>query len=272
MWNSSITLEDYPLEEAVRLTRELGFTRMEMWKHHLKRCRTQALRHEFVEWSTSLGLAMGGFNAVGEPYFTPFGTDTELQATLDGLRSDLEFARDLGVTDLLIWEGIRPKGMSDIDCEQQLLPRLIELFLEAIQIAEQFNSRFIAEPHPFTVGMNDLFMAKLCDALDSPRFGVLYDCCHFGVGQPQDYIGAIRRLGRRIRHIHFSDSDQRTSELHYTLGHGVLDLDGILKAFKDIRYDGTLTLDLYGNPTPLEGTKASLPMLRHAYEYLGITP
>jgi sugar phosphate isomerase/epimerase len=270
MWGSSITFEDYPLEDALRITRELGFTRVEMWKHHLKRCRTEALRKGFVQRASEIGLAMGGFNAVGEPYFKPFGTDQELQATLDGLRADLEFASHLGVRDLLIWEGVRPKGASDLDCDQRLLPRLVELFQEALKLAQPFNARFLAEPHPFTIGMNDRLIAKLCDALDSPHFGILYDCCHFGVGQPQDYIGAIRRLGRRIRHIHFSDSDQQTSELHYVLGRGSLDLEGILRAFKDMGYDGTLTLDLYGNPTPIDGTRLSTPFLQHAYQYLGI--
>ena len=68
MWNSSITLEDYPLEEAMRITCELGFTRVEMWKHHLKRCRTEKLRRDFVEWARAMGLEVGGFNAVGESY------------------------------------------------------------------------------------------------------------------------------------------------------------------------------------------------------------
>ena len=35
MWGSSITFDDYSLEEALRLMRDLGFTRVEMWKGHL---------------------------------------------------------------------------------------------------------------------------------------------------------------------------------------------------------------------------------------------
>jgi sugar phosphate isomerase/epimerase len=270
MRGSSITFEDYPLEEALSWTRDLGFTRLEMWKHHLKRCKTDALRQAFVKSAHEMGLEMGGFNAVGEPYFQPFGTDEELQKTLEGLKADLEFTLSLGVKDVLIWEGVRPKGYTDLECQERLLPRLVELFQAAIKLAKPSDARFLAEPHPFTVGMNDQFLIKLCDTLDSPNFGVLYDCCHFGVGQPQDYIGAIHRLGPRIRHIHFSDSDQKTSELHYVLGTGRLDLGAILEAFKEIRYDGTLTLDLYGYPTPIEGTRKSIPLLRHAYEYLGL--
>jgi hypothetical protein len=44
----------------------------------------------------------------------------------------------------------------------------------------------------------------------------------------------------------------------------------MLNAFRDIGYQGTMTLDLYGYPTPVEGLSWSVPRLRQAYEYLGI--
>lgn len=270
MRGSSITFEDYALEDAFRLCSELGFQRVEPWKRHLRRCKTPELLKQFVEYAKRLGVEMGGLNAVGEAYYKPFGTDQELEATLEGLKGDLELALSLGIHDVLIWEGVRPDGTTDAQCEADLLPRLIELFRELMKVAEAKKVRFLAEPHPFTVGINERLSAKLCDALDSPCFGILYDCCHFGVGQPNDYIDAIRRLGARIRHIHYADSDLRTSELHYVLGKGCLDLDGVLKAFKDFGYTGTLTHDLYGYPLPLHGTRESLAALRHAYEYLGI--
>ncbi|HEX5482485.1 MAG TPA: sugar phosphate isomerase/epimerase family protein [Terriglobia bacterium] len=270
MRGSSITFDDYTVEEAFRIFADLGFKRVEPWKHHLKRCKTPELLQQFVEFAKELGIEMAGFNAVGEAYYKPFGTDHELEATLEGLRADVELALGLGIDTVLIWEGVRPPGYTDAQCESALLPRLIELFRSVVKMAETKGVSFLVEPHPFTVGMNDRLAAKLCDALDSQCFGILYDCCHFGVGQPNDYIGAITRLGRRIRHIHFSDSDLSTSELHYVLGAGRLDLEGILKAFKNFGYDGTLTHDLYGYPLPVAGTRRSVPILRRAYEYLGI--
>ena len=66
MWGSSITYEDYPVEEALRLMRDLGFTRVEMWKDHLKRCKTEKLRQAFGKFAReSLGLEMGALNAGG---------------------------------------------------------------------------------------------------------------------------------------------------------------------------------------------------------------
>jgi sugar phosphate isomerase/epimerase len=271
MWGSTISFDEYPVEEAMRLMRAAGCTRVEMWKGHLKRCRTETLRREFVRCAEEeFGLEMGALNVVGEPYFKPFGTHEELKSTLDGLKEDANLALSLGVRDVLIWEGIRPKGLSDSECEKQLLPRLIEMFQSAIQFAKPHNVRFLTEPHPFTVGINDQFLINLCDALDPAHFGVLYDCCHYGVGQPSDYTGAVLRLGRRIRHIHFSDSDQVTSELHYAPGTGKMNLQAVLQAFKIIGYDGTLTLDLYGNPTPDYSARRSAGRVKEACQFLGL--
>jgi sugar phosphate isomerase/epimerase len=266
----SIALEDYPLEELLHLMRDIGFDKVEMWKPQLKRCKTPELRAQFVEFARGMGLSMGGLNVIGEPYYQPFGTDDELNSTLEGLKADVEYALSLGVHDVLIWEGVRPQGMTATECRKRLLPRLVELFRPAIAYAAQRGARFLIEPHPFTVGIDNKFTVDLCDTLDTPHFGVLYDCCHYGVGQPRDYVDAIHTLGPRICHIHFADSDQRSSELHFSLGTGLLDLEAILRAFKAIKYAGTLTLDLYGNPLPVQASRHSMPRLCEAYAYLGL--
>jgi sugar phosphate isomerase/epimerase len=267
---STITLEDYPVEQAVDIFRRCGFTSLEMWVHHLKKCRTPDLRGQFVQYTGSTGIEMGGLNVVGEDYFQPFGTDAELEATLSGLRKDLEFARSLGARDVLIWEGRAPEGTTETHWLDRLLPKLTELLRTAIADAKTLGMRFLVEPHPFTVGMSDRFLVSLCDSLDPDHFGVTYDFCHYGVARKTDYIAAVYNLGHRIRHLHFSDSDQQSSELHFPPGAGRMDIAGILKAFREIRYDGTITLDLYGYPTPVEALERSVPRLREACDFLGI--
>lgn len=262
--------QDYPLEEALRLVHDLGFTEVEAWKGQMKRCKTPSLRKGYVNVANALGLRVTGFNAAGEPYFQPFGTDEQLQTTLEGLKSDVEYAASLGARYLLVWEGVRPEGATDQDCMERCLPRLIELFRAAVSFAALQNVGLFVEVHPFTVGINDRLLIKLYDTLNTPNFGTAYDCCHYGVGRPKDYVEAIRALGPRIRLIHFSDTDQISSELHYAPGTGCLDLHGILKAFKEIRFDGSLMLDLYSNPTPVYSIRQCLPLLRQAYEFLGL--
>ena len=270
MRGSTITLEDYPLEEALRIFRAAGFDSLEMWKHHLKRCKTYELRRKFVAYASELGISMGGFNAVGEDYFQPFGTDRQLEETLEGLKADMEFALSLGTRDVLIWEGRAPAGTTESEWLERLLPRLIELFRAALAFAEPFGARFLVEPHPYTVGMSDRLLIQLYDTLDSPRFGITYDFCHYGVGRKNDYLDSIHALGRRIRHIHFSDSDQESSELHFPPGAGRMNLPAMLEAFKSIGYDGTMTLDLYGYPLPAQALARSASRLREASEFLGV--
>src|SRR5262249_37345764 len=174
-------------------------------------------------------IRMGGLNVVGEDYLQPFGSDQQLQETLDGLKADIEFALSLGTKDVLIWEGRAPKKTTESDWLQKLLPRLVELFRAVLAFAEPLKARILVEPHPFTVGMSDRFLIKLFDTLDSAHFGITYDFCHYGVGRTKDYVSAVEALGPRIGNIHFSDSDQRTSELHFPPGGGRLDLSSILE-------------------------------------------
>lgn len=270
MWGSSITFQDYPLEEALGMMAGLGFTRVEMWKNHLQRCKTPALRQAFAQLAASKGISMGGLNVVGEDYYRPFGTQQELEQTLRGLIADVDYALSLGSQDVLVWEGIRPQGFSDEQCMNELLPRLIELFQQAIAYSKPKGVRFLVEPHPFTVGMSDNFLIALCDALPSEYFGVTFDFCHYGVGRPHDYVQAVGNLGHRICHIHFSDSDLVSSELHFAPGSGSMDIDALVGAFCEIGYRGTLALDLFGNPTPIKAVRDCASIVADALQRLHI--
>ena len=269
MWGSSITFEDYSLEQTIKVMADLGFTRVEMWKHHLRRCKTLELRRMFTDFAASSGIAMGGLNVVGEDYFHPFGAEEEFEQTLRGLKNDVDYALSLGTTDVLIWEGVRPAGFDEARCKERLLPRLIELFRQAVAYAAPKGVRLLVEPHPFTVGMSDSFLTELCDSLPSESFGITFDFCHYGVGRPHDYVQAVRNLGHRIRHIHLADSDLQSSELHFAPGEGCLDINALVDAFKEINYNGTLTLDLYGNPTPIRAAQICAPAVKEICETLG---
>lgn len=186
-----------------------------------------------------------------------------------GLKADVDLASLLSITDVFAFEGRDPRnGNGD---KAVLLKTISRLFKEAIDYSSKKGIRFLIEPHPFTIGMDLDFLKKLCDSQDPKYFGVLYDCAHFAVGKQDQYIESIRILGKRIKHIHFSDSDMRTSELHYPPGMGKLDIDGILHAFKEIGYDGTITLDLWGYPLPVEGSKIGIKKLSETVTKLGIS-
>ena len=265
---NSITFEAYPVEEACQRLAAAGCNAVEMWPPHLAGCRSPALLKQFRDFAAEQGLELWGYNAVGADYFQPFGSQVNYDRTLAGLKADVDHALELGVQDVMVWEGLRPPD-SDMP-DPDLLAVLVALFTEAIDYARPKGLRFTAEPHPFTLGMDNDFMKQLCDQLDRAHFGVLFDFCHYGVGQPQTYVDAIYELGSRIEHLHYSDTDGLTSELHYPPGKGLLDLAAMNKALIDIGFAGTATLDMYGYPVPEQGYIWGLPIYREALIEIGI--
>lgn len=265
---NSITFQDYTVEAACRLMAAAGCNAVEMWPPHLAGCRTPRLLRQFRDFAADCGLELWGLNAVGADYFQPFDSQSSYDRTLAGLKADVDYALELGVNDVMVWEGVRPAG-SDI-ADVDMLAVLVELFREAIDYAAPKGVRFTAEPHPFTLGMDNAFMIQLCDQLDREHFGILFDFCHYGVGQPETYVQTIYELGSRIEHLHYSDTDCVTSELHFPPGKGVLDLEAMHRALADIGFGGTSTLDMYGYPLPQEAYIAGLPIYREALIEIGL--
>ena len=114
----------------------------------------------------------------------------------------------------------------------------MELFQQAVRQAEPHGIDVLVEVHPFTLGIDVDWLVKLADGVGSERFGVTYDSCHFSVGLPDAYIEAIGKLGSRIKTVHLSDSDKKSSELHFPPGKGCLDMDGIVAALKSFGFAG----------------------------------
>jgi len=267
--SSSNNFQDIPIEIICQKTRDLGFNATEVLRFQLMQCKTPELVKQFAQIATEkYGLEICALNNIDFQIFEPFGSRSKFDATLRNLKEAVDIAENLGTRTISVLEGRRPKGVRK---DSALLERLVALFGEALDYAKPKGIGFITEPHPFTVGMDLAFLAGLCDSLPSGYFGVLYDCCHFGVGKPTDYVGAIHTLGNRIKHIHFADCDLRTTALHYPPGMGKLKIDEIIAAFKNINYNGTITLDLYGYPMPEEGSKIGLVSLKEAQDKLGIT-
>jgi sugar phosphate isomerase/epimerase len=257
------------VEDACQRMAAVGYTGVEMWKDHLLGCKTPELLAQFHSYAASLGLELFGLNVVGAPYFQPFHDRRSFDQTLEGLKRDVDFALALGVREVMVWEGVRPEATRLSD--EQLLDTAVALFEEAIAYAKPRRVRFLVEPHPFTLGMNLEFAVELCDRLDPSHFGLIYDFCHFGVGKPEGYVDAVYILDQRIQHLHFSDSDLYSSELHYPPGTGRMNLDAVISALREIGFNGTITMDLYGYPLPEEGSRAGLPELLHVIEQLALS-
>ncbi|MBI4552589.1 MAG: sugar phosphate isomerase/epimerase [Candidatus Latescibacteria bacterium] len=263
-------LRQLPIEDALERMKTLGYEGIEVCLPDIQACKTSVLKRQFNESVRSFGLTLIRYNTAAADYFTPLAHPDDWPRVLEGLKQDIDTAAALGVPHLLAWEGRPPPGASREEIHGWALDATTRLFQDAIPYARQHGVHLSVEVHPFTMGIDTAFLVTLCDRLDPEWFSVTYDCCHFGVGLPEGYIEAVHALGRRIQHIHFSDSDRHSSELHFAPGAGCLDLPGIVRALKAIGFHGTCMLDLWLYPFPIEGSRIGVPYLRRVMDELGI--
>ena len=263
-----ISFKDYPLEEAIQRMKSVGYDSWEVFTPQLVKVKTPELLEQFVSYTKRAGMPVCAVNDNDSDLFSPFDPNGGYERTIQLIKGGVRLAHALGVNEVMYWEGVRPRGNNQ--SEDELLKVIVTLYKEAIAFSSKFDVGFLVEPHPFSLGMDLDYLVKLCDALDPKYFGVLYDTCHFGVGKPKGYIESIRHLGKRVKYIHFSDSDQRTSELHYPPGMGKLDIDGIVDAFKEIDYTGSISLDTWGYPLPEEAARVGIPVLKKTLKKLGL--
>lgn len=244
---NAVSFHNFPTIESIcRTVQGAGFDSLELCRPlFFEQLTTEITRRKFAERASETGLSLFGFDCwvEVEPFEAYDETIAEFQAAIDWA-DDL----DLG---LIIshdpWNRVNG-DRSAAEC----LKVTTDMFRRVADICLDKRLRLVLEPHPDTLSMDNSWAIDLVDAVGEGRpagtIGLVYDCCHYGVGQPNTYVESIEKLGERIRHVHFSDGDRRSYALHLALGDGDLDLESIVAALKAIEFQGTLTNDLFNNP------------------------
>ncbi|MGI8824454.1 MAG: sugar phosphate isomerase/epimerase family protein [Chloroflexota bacterium] len=202
-----------------------------------------------------IGVELSALNSIGEPYFDPFGGQQAFQRTLDGLKRDIDICGYVGIRTLAVWEG-RPRDGVDLAWH---LDTLTLLFTAALEYAHDTLDAIVCEPHPFTVGFARGGLSDLCEAVGNDRFGLILDTCHLSVAFPRDYLARLNPLVPYVKHLHLSDSDLETSELHYPPGAGLVDLTACMQILQDGGFRGTLAWDLFSWPFPERALRETWP-------------
>jgi sugar phosphate isomerase/epimerase len=78
-----------------------------------------------------------------------------------------------------------------------------------------------------------------------PGLHIHLDFGHANLGA-DDGASFCEHLGKRIKHVHFSDN-KGTEDDHMPLGTGNIDWGKAVSALKSIGYDGTITLEVFGD-------------------------
>jgi sugar phosphate isomerase/epimerase len=239
------------IETAAATVKELGFEGMEVHAHQLGPGLPgvpvfEAHAEAVGDVLRSAGLIVSTLNVVGDATFDPFGGPEALERTINGLATHMRWAAAMGAPRILIWEG-RVDHRTDVNRACRTLAQAIEA--AATRSGLQSPPPVSCELHPFTFALKHKALPELAKSLESVGAGICFDFCHFGVALGRDLLSYIDDdVVAAIDHVHYSDTDTKTSELHFPPGQGVLDLEAI-----GVRISGkpiALSWDLFGWPGP----------------------
>lgn len=117
-------------------------------------------------------------------------------------------------------------------------------------ICEDAGICFVLEGHAnVEVGTTDGIL-RASDWIESDSFGTNFDTA-WQLVQREYLPWSIYKLGNKIRHVHLRDGD---GMLCYSLppGMGIIDWNGVVRALKEVGYEGYLSFELTGYKEPVK--------------------
>ena len=82
--------------------------------------------------------------------------------------------------------------------------------------------------------------ARLCDEIDHPNVGVLFDTFHANI-EEKDVAGGYRTVARHLKHVHLSENDRGIP------GTGHVPWRDVFAALREIGYDGWLNIESFSS-------------------------
>src|SRR4051794_18342905 len=235
----SISLRKYALPEAIRLLQGMGVRHVEFSASaHLPSRATDEQIDEARRLAAMAGLKVTAHGA------NRFGKDHAAN------RRIFELARKLGI------RTITANPQSDA-----------ETFASLDKLVAEYDMRIAIHNH----GPGALYdklddVVKAIEGRDR-RIGACVDCGHY-LASGEDPVRCVRTLGDRVHGVHLKDQAEIGKKApNVILGRGHLDVVGLFKALRTIRFpaDGALSLEYEANPDdPLDDIKACLAIVKEA--------
>jgi sugar phosphate isomerase/epimerase len=213
------SLRGYPVDEALRHAREIGFRYVEFWPgiYPLSSSSEQiaAMNKKLVD----LGLTISAHGVNG------FGADAAAN------RKVFEFAKAAGIRTL----GADPAP---------------EAFASLDELVKEFDIRIAIHNHGPKHRYNKVLDVLRAIEKHDERIGACADLGHF-IRSGENPVEVIRLLKGRLYGIHLKDfQDQQENTKGVILGKGHLDVPAVFAALEQVNFpaDGALSLEYEENP------------------------
>lgn len=245
----------FPFTEAVRRLAEIGYAGVEIMAdvpHAWPACLLQeqkqairdALRDNNLEISNINAFMMNAISDARQKYWHPSWIETDpyyRRVRVDHTKRALTLAKELGAACITTEPGGPvPHGAS----WQATLKLFVEELKPVAEHAEKEGVLLLVEPEPgLLIEKADQFL-EFMHHIDSPAVGLNFDIGHFYcVGD--DPAATVPKLQKYIRHFHLEDIAATRVHHHLVPGEGAIDFAAVLRAIRDMQYDGWITIELY---------------------------
>jgi len=236
----------YPLETAFKDAKRFGYDGIEIWggRPHAYPFDLKAgdIR-EVKALSETYGIPIVAFTPETNayPYNMMIGTEKMRRESLDYIKLSMEMAKEMGAPFTVISAAHAGYNVSYDEYWQRLDKNLQEL----VQYAEKIDHTLLLEPltpYESNVVTTADHLKKILQEIPSEHFAGMCDICAPFV-QHEPVMSYFEKLGQKIKHIHFIDSDG-SSETHYIPGNGQMPLKQLAQEIENIGYDGFCTIEL----------------------------
>jgi inosose dehydratase len=203
--------------------------------------------------------------AVSAHYFSgPFYDPAKKTEIFAQAQEKFDSLRALGAVHMVIGPPAAPAGADRIEIITRMAPVLNELGRRA-------RSQGIAvgiHPHLNTVIETPEETDAIMERCDPSVVGLALDTGHFHLAGG-DVVGAVKKYGSRLNYFHFKDAVRPFARPDFfpnlrDLGKGEVDFPGVMRALRDVRYQGWINVEQdFTATTPGESCRASLEYVRN---------
>lgn len=237
---------NYPLEEAVQRVADAGYDSIDVWSG-----RPHAYRHDFTRAQlkdvsrqiAERGLEVSSFLPAFYRYPYSLSNPNEIvrQDSVQYMKECMDNAVALGAPILLIVPGRSLHGQSHEDAWKRLLDSIDEV----CRYGEQYNIKLGVEPinqHACDLINTSADAMRVVDELQHDNLGIVLDTGHMYL-EREAISDALQCVGDRLLQFHVNDNDGKVQQ-NLVPGDGSFDFPAFLKALRQERFRGTLTVEL----------------------------
>jgi sugar phosphate isomerase/epimerase len=244
------------LEESLRQIADAGYQGVEImadvphaYPPHMSRRRTRGVAELLQELRLGISnLNAFTFFAMGDTYHPSWiDPSPKVRAQrVEHTENALRLARELGCPFI----STEPGGPLPAGVSRNQAMEWFRLGLQMVYpLARDLGVTILVEPEPaLLIESADDFL-EFIGTVPHGQVALNFDVGHFFcVGQ--DPAEAVGQLARWIRHVHLEDIAPSREHRHLVPGRGAIDFRSVLRALRDVGYDGWITVELY----PYEST------------------